>query len=839
MQGVRTVGRLLAIGVGGVLSTALVLGGVGVQQGDAFGARARQQVDHLIDRDLTRAALDAAHLVEAQGRAVQQKVDSDLNVARHVLRTHGPISFGPEVQGGEAVNQFSGERRPVSLPVMRVGDVELRRNSDPRRPTPIIDEVERLVGGTATIFQRLNSDGDLLRVATNVRTSEGTRAVGTFIPARNPDGRPNPVAETVTAGGTYRGVAFAVNDWYVTAYEPIRDGDGHVVGALYVGVKQDNLDVLRAALQDQPSDQKAVVSILRGSGPDRGRPVFSPGRPDSPGAGHPDRDADGQPYSEQIVTSATGLGPGDVASGRYTWLQDGQRVPVLTRAVYYRPWDWVVVLEAPEAEYSAVQATIAQGQHNMAATLVLVGFALVLIGGGAAAMSTRRFARMQTELAYQARHDPLTGLANRVLFAELVDQARQQGGQLAVLFVDLDDFKTVNDSLGHAAGDELLVRIADRLRSCLVRGEQVARLGGDEFAVLLPEGGGETAARTTASRILACLRAPVPVAGRDLVVRASIGIACGLEDPGALLAAADAALYAAKSAGKGRYETFHPRMLTAVAERLELRADMQHAVEHGEFLLHYQPTVDLDTGRVRGVEALLRWQHPRRGLVPPGEFVPLAEETGLIVPVGRWVLREACRQAQEWRRLDPGRDLTVAVNVSGVQLHHPRCLADVADALADSGLDPAALVLEITESVLMAEGVAETLAQLKALGVRLALDDFGTGYSSLSSLRHFPVELLKLDRSFVDGVEGGDERLLLVKGIVGLGQSLRLELVAEGIETAAQLEVLLDLHCPLGQGFYFSPPLPPAALGRLLANGGLLRPQAADPHALVPAPRAS
>jgi diguanylate cyclase (GGDEF)-like protein len=421
--------------------------------------------------------------------------------------------------------------------------------------------------------------------------------------------------------------------------------------------------------------------------------------------------------------------------------------------------------------------------------------------------------------------DALTGLANRHLFEDRVARAVRAGGptgRVAVLCLDLDEFKTVNDSLGHAAGDALLVAVATRLRTCVRPGDTVARLGGDEFAVLLTDTD-EPGARAVADRILSSLRAPFFVEGKEIFTGVSIGHASSIdqEDAGAILRSADAALYAAKRGGKRRYESFLPSMHTEVLSRLEVHAELQRALERGELLLHYQPINDLATGNVVAVEALVRWNHPRRGILLPTDFVALAEETGLIVPIGHFVIAEACRQARAWQLERPeSAQLGLSVNLSPRQLLEPHLVDQVARALEQSGLSPSSLVLEITESVLLydREAALETLTELRSLGVQLALDDFGTGYSSLIYLRHFPIDILKIARSFVEGVAAGPKELALARAIVQLGRPLGLRVIAEGIETAEQLAVLRSLGVELGQGYHFAMPLPADAVGELLAT---------------------
>ena len=437
---------------------------------------------------------------------------------------------------------------------------------------------------------------------------------------------------------------------------------------------------------------------------------------------------------------------------------------------------------------------------------------------------------LESRLAHQAFHDALTGLPNRTLFSERLGQALARAGRggqglVAVLFLDLDNFKYVNDSLGHGAGDRLLVAVAERLRACLRPGDTAARLGGDEFTVLLEGVAGVGDATRVAERVMGALREPFGLGGRRLFVGASIGVAlgeAGRDRPEDLLRKADTALYQAKGEGKARYALFDPEAERRTVRRLELENGLRRAVERDEFGVRYQPVVSLETGRPVGFEALVRWGHPTRGLVAPGEFVPLAEETGLIVPIGRRVLREACREARGWEELRPsGPPLTVGVNLSARQLSHPGVVGDVEEALDEAGLDPELLTLEVTEGVLVedAERHAGALRELKDLGVRLAIDDFGTGYSSLSYLRRLPADLLKLDGSFVGGIgKGAGEEEVLLEGIIGIAHGLGLGVAAEGVETAEQASRLRGLGCDLAQGYHFSWPLPSEEAAAFLAS---------------------
>ena len=453
-------------------------------------------------------------------------------------------------------------------------------------------------------------------------------------------------------------------------------------------------------------------------------------------------------------------------------------------------------------------------------------------------------AELEAQLAHQAYHDPLTGLANRALLRDRVRHAlarqERRPDRVSLLFLDLDDFKTVNDSLGHEAGDRLLVLVAERLRNATRGCDTVARLGGDEFAVLLEATRDDADAVAVAERVLQALTAPIVLDGSEVAVGGSVGIARAGDEDGAdeLLRNADVAMYRAKQRGQGGYEIFAPEMHAALLDRLELEADLRRALADGscaDFLVLYQPIVRLDEATVSGLEALVRWQHPRRGLLAPAEFIAAAEATALIVPLGRWVLRQACHQMAAWQRrtavAPDGTLLTLTVNISGRQLQDPDLVRDVEAALRDSGIVPSSLVLEITETVIMRDTQANlgTLHALKALGARLAIDDFGTGYSSLGYLKQFPIDILKIDKTFVDGVSRGGSEAALARTIVALGDSLALHCVAEGIEADDQREHLQALGCEYGQGYLFAQPLTAEAAdavlrGRRSPSGGVLLP---------------
>ena len=435
----------------------------------------------------------------------------------------------------------------------------------------------------------------------------------------------------------------------------------------------------------------------------------------------------------------------------------------------------------------------------------------------------------EEQLVHQALHDALTDLPNRAYFVERVSQAqarvrRDPDYRFAVLFIDFDQFKAVNDNLGHAAGDRLLMGIAGRLRTCVRPGDVVARLGGDEFTLLLEEITGLPDAEHAARRIQAALVAPFAIEGRELVATASIGVALSEPDygqPQDLLRDADLAMYHAKEQGRARYQVFDVAMRDSAQARFGMEADLRTALEHGELRLVFQPIVELQTGRVHGFEALLRWHRPDRGVILPPEFVPLAEQTGLIVPIGRWVLQQACRQARRWHEAFPAAGpVRISVNLSGKQLAHPGLAEDVRTALEDAGLSPSRLILEIGENVLMdsVESPIDVLQQLQELKVQLHIDDFGTGHSSLSSLPRFPLHGIKIDRALVHRMGSRRTDLEIVRSIVELAGNLGLGVIAEGVETVTQRARLIAFGCELGQGYLFAKPLETQAAEALLAG---------------------
>jgi len=435
-------------------------------------------------------------------------------------------------------------------------------------------------------------------------------------------------------------------------------------------------------------------------------------------------------------------------------------------------------------------------------------------------------ARFQERLAYQAFHDPVTGLPNRALFLDRLRHAQERMARVstkyALVFIDLDRFKVVNDSLGHAAGDDLLVQVARRLQASLRVGDTLGRFGGDEFVALLEDLGSEREALGVAERFLTGLAEPFTLGEREIIVSASAGVVIGDGThigPDECIREADVAMYRAKARGGGCFEVFHRELEGGALPRLDLEIDLRRAISGGELEVHYQPVMRT-RGDVVGVEALVRWRHPERGLVSPAEFIPLAEETGLILPLGRFVLDEACRQVGEWVRLHPELDgLVVSVNLSPRQFRQLDLDRQVAEALDRSGLDPGSLCLEVTEGVMVedVEAATSTLNRLKALGVVISVDDFGTGYSSLSYLKRFPLDYVKIDRTFVAGL---DEKVdsEIVRSVIRLAAAIGISVVAEGVENAEQLERLEALGCPLVQGYYLARPQPAVAIEELLVS---------------------
>ena len=441
----------------------------------------------------------------------------------------------------------------------------------------------------------------------------------------------------------------------------------------------------------------------------------------------------------------------------------------------------------------------------------------------------------EDELAHRALHDPLTELANRSLFMDRLEhaltRARRHEERIAVLFLDLDNFKAVNDGLGHEAGDEVLVTVGRRLRSCLRPGDTASRLGGDEFAILLEDVTDTEDTVRLAERLFRVLQAPITVGWQQVFVTVSMGVALNdfvsnrAED---LLRAADIAMYRAKGTGGSRYELFDNETFFKTLERLELENDLRRALEGRELKTYYQPILALETRGIVGMEALLRWEHPRHGMMFPEEFISLAEKTNLIVPIGQLILEEACSQTKEWQGRFADPSLSISVNLSAKQFQQPDLAERVGQVLQKTGLEPRCLILEITESLVVEDTqfVAGTIQKLEDLGVRLAADDFGTGLSSLSYLHRFPLDFIKVDRLFVELIEQEENSAMaLISALISVAKSLNIEVIAEGVESVKQFEELREMECSFGQGYYFSEPLPGHAAGEILrasrnARGG-------------------
>jgi diguanylate cyclase (GGDEF)-like protein/PAS domain S-box-containing protein len=493
------------------------------------------------------------------------------------------------------------------------------------------------------------------------------------------------------------------------------------------------------------------------------------------------------------------------------------------RAAYAKSFQAGVALPYEESEIVArlEERRLVSWNHT-----VLHDYQGAVVGMASIGADITERKRVEQQLIHDAFHDNLTGLPNRALLMDRVSgalaRARRRAGLVAVLFLDVDRFKLVNDSLGHVLGDQLLVQMSRLLATAVRPGDTVARLGGDEFIVLLEDVEEPADAVRVAERIHQALAAPFRIGGHEVFITASIGIAVSTREyqrAGDLVRDADTAMYQAKATGKACHRVFDTSMHARAVAALALENELRRAVERKSFVLHYQPVVQLSGGRIRGLEALVRWEHSQRGLVPPSEFIPMAEETGLISAIGRWALHESCRVLKDWIT-ETGLDLDVAVNLSSRQFSRPDLVQDVAAALRETGLPPRCLKLEITESVIMenAEAAIEMLQALRGLGVGLSIDDFGTGYSSLAYLLRFPANTLKVDRSFIAMVGKGGRSERIVGSIVALGRSLEMEVVAEGVETAEQRDALLSLGCDLGQGYLFSRPVDAARVGQLLAG---------------------
>jgi diguanylate cyclase (GGDEF)-like protein len=492
-------------------------------------------------------------------------------------------------------------------------------------------------------------------------------------------------------------------------------------------------------------------------------------------------------------------------------------IPVFIASFLLVPWSGIVVF------IMAISGIVLFGETSIN-YLSLFTFAAVTV---IAYLIARSLDRAHRENRYRALHDQLTDLPNRALFVDRLQQALNHSlkdrSLQAVLFMDLDHFKVVNDSLGHETGDRLLAMVAQRLRNCLRPGDTAARFGGDEFTVLLGSIGDVKDAVRVAERIAKALEEPFDLKERKIFISTSIGIALsenGDEQPDALLRSADIAMYEAKKEGKVS-KVFNASMYVKALKRLELENGLRRAIDNGELRVYYQPKVLLSTGRIVGMEALARWEHPERGLIYPEEFVPLAEETGLIIPLGRWILRETCRQAREWqKRYSAAPPLDTSVNLSIKQFQNPDLVLELTETLQEFELPPSYLQLEITESVVAGDAkyAVNLLQRLKSLGVQLAMDDFGTGYSSLASLQQFPLDCLKIDKTFVDGFGRDTQDEAIVQLVIDLAHAMGMQAIAEGVETTEQLARLRDIGCDQAQGYYFCKPLTSEATTALLTD---------------------
>ena len=554
------------------------------------------------------------------------------------------------------------------------------------------------------------------------------------------------------------------------------------------------------------------------------------------------RDMDGSQRS--TVVSSVGLSDKFVATGRRDndpglgarAMQEGRLVVVdkssdpLTRQL---PGTWLAEglhagMAAPVLQGATIVGSVVVGSRDPNRSYGARDQQLLLALAEHTSLALNH-ARALDDAAHEAFHDSLTGLPNRALFLDrltfAVGRGARSGMPVGVLLIDIDDFKTINDSFGHTAGDQLLQAVAARLESCLRPSDTIARLGGDEFAILIDEIDDEADAATAAGRMLDSLADPIAIEGREVYVGASVGIAAGPEDAETLLRDADLAMYRAKAEGKGRYRAYAPHMHADIVERLELEVDLKRAIEANELELHYQPILDLRTRAIAGLEALVRWNHPTRGLLPPDRFIPLAEASGRIVDLGRWVLNAACHQAALWRARYPATDgIKVGVNLSATQLRDDSVVDHVADALRVAQLEPQGLTVEVTETAIMddLEAVSARLAELKALGVEIAVDDFGIGHSSLRYLKQLPLDNLKIAKPFIDEIGRPEADPPILRAILDLAEVFGLGAVAEGIEDEKQKDRLIELGCPLGQGHLLSRPLPAEAADDLILRVGLL-----------------
>lgn len=735
-------------------------------------------------------------LSRATETGAMRRVQVNMNVAWHVLKEHGGtlhIENGEMFDGAHAIN----------------GDNDL------------VDEISRMVGGTATIFQGTR------RIATNVQTLDDTNGTGTYLAA-------GPAYDALVVHHLpYRGTAMVLGTAYYAAYDPIFDSAGQMIGILYVGLPQK--PELRAVGETEIAlvGSTFLALILLGAG------VWWLGRKLSEKMDAQQRDIEtvNRQFSAALNNMSQGLCLYDeaqrllIVNSRFTALC-GLPASAIMPGMTLREVMTICAgaLNTPEttiAERYATRINTINRQAHLDYEMALPDGRVLAIshapvsGGGFvntyADVTKQR--QSDAQIVFMATHDSLTGLANRNLLRDRLDHALAQvtrGRILNILCLDLDHFKTVNDTLGHPVGDQLLCMVSERLLATVRDGDTVARLGGDEFAIIQDNVSRTQDASTLSHRLVDIISQPYEIEGHHVVIGVSIGIAVAPADgvdAETLLKHADTALYRAKTDGRGRFRYFEADMDAKQQTRRALETDLRVALENNEFELYYQPQINLDSNKISGFEALLRWHHKVRGLIMPSEFIPLAEDTGMIVALGEWVLRRACREASSWPD-----DIRVAVNLSAAQFKSPHLVQSIKAALADSGIAPNRLEVEITEGLLLEDdhhNIA-VLHELRDFGVRVSMDDFGTGYSSLSYLRSFPFDKIKIDRSFITDLNERPDSMAIVRAVIGLGLSLGIETTAEGIETASQLKSLRAEGCDEVQGFHLGRPMPAADVKALL-----------------------
>lgn len=609
----------------------------------------------------------------------------------------------------------------------------------------------------------------------------------------------------------------ATGQWWLDFHRPLRDETGNPAGAVTVSA---DAAYFVSGYEAGKLGEHGVLGLLGQDGAFRVRRSGDELAHD----GHAN-------YAALLRDRSAGTQP---VARPDAW--DGTVRYTVAREIFGFPLAVVVGLSKLEQHAPAEARVRVYLQSSILGSAVLLAL-LALLGRMSWKLQQNRLAAMEEQIRhaerveYLAFHDGLTGLPNRSFFSKLLSrrilESRRSGRPFALMFIDLDRFKLINDTLGHDAGDELLKEVTGRLKGALRESDVVARLGGDEFVAMLPDSGCREDLEAVARKVLGAVRQTFVLAGQELRVTMSVGIAVyplDGDDEDTLMKHADVAMYHAKEVGKNNFQFYTSDIHGASLERLTLESSLRHAVENDELRLYYQAKRDLRTGAVSGVEALLRWQHPDLGLIAPMQFIPLAEETGLIVPIGRWVLESACRQSVAWQRAG-GPPLTMAVNLSARQFLDPDLLTDIAAVLEKTGMDPRLLELEITESMLMrdVDKAVEILHGLKARGIRIAIDDFGTGYSSLSSLKQFPLDTIKIDGAFIEDVASNAESKGLTEAIIAVGRTLSLTVIAEGVETSEQVEYLREHACDEFQGFYLNVPMPAEEFARMLRS---LPPQA-------------